>query len=93
MWLLAAESALAAAAPPVAPPAFSAEQIAAAAALRDAALAGSAAYAIVASLTTEVGPRLAGSAADARAVNWAEAKMRALGFDRVSLQPVSFPVW
>lgn len=93
MWLLVAESALAAAAPPVAPPAFSAEQIAAAAALRDAALAGSAAYAIVASLTTEVGPRLAGSAADARAVNWAEAKMRALGFDRVSLQPVSFPVW
>lgn len=93
MWLLVAESALAAAAPPVAPPAFSAEQIAAAAALRDSALAGSSAYTIVASLTTEVGPRLAGSAADARAVNWAEAKMRALGFDRVSLQPVSFPVW
>lgn len=97
VWLLmlcfGAGSVNAAPAAPVAPPAFSAEQIAAASALRDQALAGSQAYAIVASLTTEVGPRLAGSAADARAVNWAEAKMRALGFDRVSLQPVSFPVW
>ncbi len=72
---------------------FSAEQIAAATILRDQASAGSGAYAIVESLTTEVGQRMAGSPADARAVAWAEAKFRALGFDRVILQPVRFPVW
>lgn len=74
-------------------PAFSAAQIAAAVALREQALAGSGAYELVAALTTEVGPRMAGTEADARAVRWAEAKFRALGFDRVSLQPVTFPVW
>ncbi len=72
---------------------FSAEQLAAATALRDQASLGSGAYAIVESLTTEVGQRMAGSAADARAVAWAEAKFRALGFDRIILQPVRFPIW
>jgi hypothetical protein len=67
--------------------------LAVATALRDAALHDSGAYAIVESLTTEVGPRLAGSDGDARAVAWAEAKFRALGFDRVYLEPVTFPVW
>ncbi|HEX5755915.1 MAG TPA: M28 family peptidase [Arenimonas sp.] len=62
-------------------------------ALRDKALGGSDAYALVESLTTEVGPRMAGSAADARAVAWAEAKLNALGFERVWREPVSFPVW
>src|SRR5690606_28489563 len=64
-----------------------------AAALRDQALAGSGAYAIVESLTTEVGPRLAGTEADARAVEWAKRRFAALGYDRVVLQPVSFPTW
>ncbi|MCB1589394.1 MAG: peptidase M28 family protein, partial [Xanthomonadales bacterium] len=58
-------------------------QLQTAAALRDQALAGSGAYAIVESLTTEVGPRLAGLEADARGRAWAEAKFRELGFDRV----------
>lgn len=62
-------------------------------ALRERALASDLAYRIVESLTTEVGPRLAGSEADARGVRWAEAKFRALGFDRVWLEPVTFPKW
>jgi hypothetical protein len=51
------------------------------------------AYAIVESLTTEVGPRMAGSPAFDRAVAWAQAKFKALGYDRVYLEPVSFPQW
>ncbi|MCB1633456.1 MAG: M28 family peptidase [Xanthomonadales bacterium] len=68
-------------------------QLQTAAALRDQALAGSGACAIVESLTTEVGPRLAGSEADARGRAWAEVKFRELGFDRVWTEAVSFPVW
>jgi carboxypeptidase Q len=64
-----------------------------AAQLRDRALEGSGAFAIVESLTTEVGPRMAGSPGDARAVAWAKAKFEQLGFDRVYLEPVTFPVW
>ncbi|MDR1076990.1 MAG: M28 family peptidase [Xanthomonadaceae bacterium] len=48
---------------------------------------------VVESLTTEVGPRLAGSEADARAVAWAEAKFKELGFNRVWTEPVTFPKW
>ena len=51
------------------------------------------AYAIIESLTTEIGPRLAGSPAFDRAVEWAQAKFKALGYDRVYLEPVSFPIW
>jgi Zn-dependent M28 family amino/carboxypeptidase len=64
-----------------------------AAALRDAAAAGSPAFAIVEELTTTIGPRLAGTPADHRAVDWAEAKMKALGFDKVWREPVGFPLW
>ncbi len=70
-----------------------AEAIATAAQLRDKALASSLGYEITESLTTEVGPRLAGSEADARAVKWAEAKFKALGYDRVWLEEVRFPKW
>ncbi len=51
------------------------------------------AYAIVESLTTEVGPRMAGTPAFDRAVEWAQAKFKALGYDTVTLEPVSFPTW
>lgn len=78
---------------PVAASPYPPETLATAAQLRDEASAGSGAYALVSSLTTEVGPRMAGTDADARAVRWAEAKFKALGFDRVQLQPVRFPVW
>jgi carboxypeptidase Q len=69
------------------------EALAMAPRLREAALASDLAYRITESLTTEVGPRLAGSEADARAVAWAVAKFEALGFDKVWTEPVTFPKW
>jgi len=45
------------------------------------------AWDIVEGLTTEVGPRLAGSEAEARARAWAEAKLKALGFSNVRVEP------
>ena len=54
---------------------------------------GSEAYAILESLTSEVGPRLAGTPAFDRAVIWAQEKFKALGYDKVYLEPVTFPVW
>ncbi|OOG53980.1 aminopeptidase [Rhodanobacter sp. B05] len=61
--------------------------------LRDRAMHDDTAYRIVSSLTTEVGPRLAGSDADLRAREWAVAKFKALGFDKVYTEPVTFPLW
>ncbi|MBV2129436.1 M20/M25/M40 family metallo-hydrolase [Arsukibacterium indicum] len=51
------------------------------------------AYKLVESLTVEVGPRLAGSEADARAVAWAEQKFRQLGFDKVWTEPFTMQYW
>ena len=51
------------------------------------------AYAIVESLTSEVGARMAGSTAYDRAVVWAQARFKALGYDRVYLEPVSYETW
>ena len=67
--------------------------LATAATLREQALADNTGWKIVESLTTEVGPRLAGSEADARAVAWAQAKFKALGYDKVWIEPVTFPKW
>jgi hypothetical protein len=64
-----------------------------AAALRGQALSNDLAYRITESLTTEVGPRMAGSEGDARAVEWAKAKFKSLGFDKVWTEPVTFPKW
>lgn len=64
-----------------------------AAALRTQALADPTAWQVLESLTTEVGPRMAGSEADARAVEWARAKFKALGYDKVWTEPVTFPKW
>ncbi len=64
-----------------------------AAQLRDAALKDDTGWKVVESLTTEVGPRMAGSEADARAVEWAKAKFKALGYDKVWTEPVTFPKW
>ena len=74
-------------------PALDAKSITNAEGLRDQAMRGSDAYAIVESLTTEVGPRMGGSPEYDRATAWAQAKFKALGFDKVWLQPVTFPVW
>src|SRR5690554_5262506 len=65
----------------------------AAAQLREQALADDTSWRITESLTTEVGPRLPGSEADARAVAWAQAKFAELGFDKVWTEPVTFPRW
>ncbi|MGA0099189.1 MAG: M28 family peptidase [Steroidobacteraceae bacterium] len=51
------------------------------------------AYDHVASLTTEVGPRPAGSDGDKAAVAWAERRFRSLGIEEVRLQPVQVPHW
>ncbi len=84
---------LLAAAPAFATTGLDAGDIAAAEGLRERAMRGSEAWNVVESLTTEVGPRLAGTPADAKAVEWAKAKMEAMGFDKVYLEPVTFPVW
>lgn len=73
--------------------AIPARSLAQATTLREQALASDLGYRIVESLTTEVGPRLAGSEADARAARWAEAKFRELGYDRVWTEEVRFPKW
>ena len=50
-------------------------------------------YDIVESLTVEVGPRMAGTAEDLLAVNWAMNKFTQLGYDRVYKEPVQVPIW
>ena len=67
--------------------------LATAAQLRERALTDRTGWNVVESLTTEIGPRLAGSDADAKAVAWAQAKFKALGFDKVWIEPVTFPKW
>lgn len=61
--------------------------------LAEAALDDTLGYELVASLTTEVGPRLAGTEAEARARDWAVAKLTALGFSNVRVEPFDLPVW
>ncbi|UNK41760.1 M28 family peptidase [Luteimonas sp. S4-F44] len=65
----------------------------AAAQLRERALQDGTAYRLIESLTTQIGPRLPGSEADARAVAWAKARFAELGYDRVWTEPVTFPKW
>ncbi|HEY5776568.1 MAG TPA: peptidase M28 family protein, partial [Xanthomonadales bacterium] len=61
--------------------------------LQNEALNSDLAWDLLASLTSEVGPRMGGSEADGEAVKWAVDKMHSLGFDRVWTEPVSFPRW
>jgi hypothetical protein len=61
--------------------------------LRDAALTDDLAYAITEGLTTEVGQRMAGTAAEARARDWAVRRLRQLGFANVRVDPFTMPVW
>ncbi|MEM6947260.1 MAG: M28 family peptidase [Pseudomonadota bacterium] len=44
-------------------------------------------------LTTEIGPRLAGSDAEARARDWAVAELTALGFSEVAVEDFAIPFW
>ncbi len=50
-------------------------------------------WSIVQSLTTEVGPRLAGSAAEERARDWAVKKLADLGFANVHVEPFEMEGW
>ena len=64
------------------------------AALRDAALNGDQyAWDITEGLTTEVGPRLAGTEGEARARDWAVKKLTEMGFASVRVEPFDMPVW
>ena len=84
--------------PPVLHPTAAAEPFPAAVleearALRERALSDDVGYELLRSLTTEVGPRSAGSPGDARAVNWAVAHLRALGFKNVRAESVTVSHW
>ena len=61
--------------------------------LREGGMASNLAWEIVEGLTTEVGPRLAGTEADHRAIEWAKQKLESLSFDKVWLERIEFPVW
>jgi carboxypeptidase Q len=50
-------------------------------------------YQVVKSLTTEVGPRLAGTEAEAAARAWAVKTLRDLKFTRVRVEPFTFQGW
>ena len=84
IWLIASASA----AQPI-----SRESLAHAEMLRAQAMAGSNAMAIVTSLTTEVGPRLAGSEAEARARAWAVDMLAEKGFANVRIELFEMDAW
>jgi len=61
--------------------------------LIETALAGTQGYDITESLTTEVGPRLAGTEAEARARDWAVAKFKSIGLENVRVEEFTIPGW
>lgn len=61
--------------------------------LRDAALKSDLAWNITEGLTTEIGQRLAGSPAEARARDWAVQKLKSLGFQNVRVETFDIPGW
>lgn len=50
-------------------------------------------YQLIESLTTEVGHRLMGSEGDKKSIEWAVAKMKSLGFDKVWTEEVTGTLW
>jgi Zn-dependent M28 family amino/carboxypeptidase len=50
-------------------------------------------YQLTEELTVEIGPRLAGSPADAKAVAWATQKFQQLGYDKVWTEQFTTPFW
>jgi carboxypeptidase Q len=78
-------------APPPLPPVIVAPWVNA---LRDEALANDHyAWDITEGLTTEVGQRMAGTAAEARARAWSVARLKAMGFSNVRVETFDMPVW
>ena len=86
---------LALSAGPAQTPAVSPSVLKMAARLRDVALQDRTAYRFVEGLTTEVGPRLAGTEQEARARKWAVRSLRALGFrkNQVRVEPFKMKTW
>lgn len=72
---------------------FSEDDLEIARELRETALQRDGGFDVVKDLTTRIGPRLAGTEADARAVAWAVETLSEIGFDRVWKEPVTFPTW
>ena len=62
-------------------------------ALMAAALEDDTGYRVVEDLTTEIGPRLAGSKAEARARAWSADRLEAMGFSNVRVEPFRIPYW
>ncbi|HYD89651.1 MAG TPA: M20/M25/M40 family metallo-hydrolase [Vitreimonas sp.] len=79
-------------APPAAAP-ISPEQERTVDRLRAAALESNLAWEIVEDLVTEIGPRLAGSEAEARARDWAVNMLREQRFSNVRIEPFTIPYW
>ena len=73
--------------------AYSTADMAHARLLRERGLESGLAYSLVESLVTQVGPRAAGSAGDAKAVQWALERFQQLGFDKVRAEPVPLLAW
>jgi hypothetical protein len=63
------------------------------AALRDRALRDDLAFRLVEDLTTEIGPRASGTPSAERARAWAVARLKAMGFRNVRVEPYDVPVW
>jgi Zn-dependent M28 family amino/carboxypeptidase len=61
--------------------------------LIDDGLADELAYHVTESLTTEIGPRLGASPAEARARDWGAAKLKELGFKNVRIETFQMPYW
>lgn len=57
------------------------------------ALVSNTGYELIESLTTQVGPRLAGTEAEARAREWAVRQLKDMGFSNVRVEPFQVPVW
>lgn len=74
-------------------PKFDAEVKANAQALMRAGLKDDVGLKFVEDLTTEIGQRLAGSQAEARARDWAVEELKALGFQNVRIEEFTIPYW
>ncbi|VUD68971.1 Aminopeptidase YwaD [Thalassocella blandensis] len=72
---------------------FSQEQLQTAQELRELAEDDKLGYQIVESLTTEIGPRLAGSPAEKRAREWATDTLKSLGFKNIRVEEFELPYW
>lgn len=69
------------------------DSLATAHALSKQALTSDLAYELTESLTTEIGPRFAGTPQDARARDWAVAKLTELGFENVRVEEFEMDFW